>query len=62
MREIFLVCCTCVIGWGISAGVSAHREVAEWAAIDASAKHQAELSLAGLSNDSIGVEVSPAIK
>jgi len=60
MREITLITLTCGIGWTIAAGVGSVREMRQWAAVDASAKKQAELSWSGPSNH-LGVEVSPAI-
>ena len=60
MREIILIGITCGIGWTLAAGVGSVREIQQWAAVDASAKKQAELSWSGPSNH-LGVEVSPAI-
>ena len=60
MREITLIGITCVIGWTLAAGVGSVQEMRQWAAVDASAKKQAELSWSGPSNH-LGVEVSPAI-
>jgi hypothetical protein len=61
MREIGLVIITCVIGWTLAAGVGSVQEVRHWAAVDASAQKQAELSWSGPSNH-LGVEVSPSIR
>ena len=60
MREIIIIAATCGIGWTLAAGVGSVREIQQWAAVDASAKKQAELSWSGPSNH-LGVEVSPAI-
>ena len=60
MREILIIGITCGIGWTLAAGVGSVQEMRRWAAVDASAKKQAELSWSGPSND-LGVEVSPAI-
>lgn len=60
MREIILIGITCVVGWTLAAGVGSVQEIQQWAAVDASAKKQAELSWSGPSNH-LGVEVSPAI-
>ena len=60
MREIILITLTCVVGWTLAAGVGSVQEMRQWAAVDASAKKQAELSWSGPSNH-LGVEISPAI-
>lgn len=60
MREIMIVCATCVIGWLLSCGVTSVREVQHWAEIDRAARAQAELSLRDI-RGGIGVELSPAI-
>jgi hypothetical protein len=61
MREIGLVLITCVIGWTLAAGVGSVQEMRQWAAVDASAQKQAELSWSGPSNG-LGVEISPAVR
>jgi len=60
MRELGLIAATCVIGWTLAAGVGSVQEMRQWAAVDASAQKQAELSWSGLSNH-LGAEVSPSI-
>lgn len=60
MREMILIALACVIGWTLAAGVGSVQEIQHWAAVDASAKKQAELSWFGPSNH-LGAEVSPAI-
>jgi hypothetical protein len=62
MREIGLIAATCVIGWTIAAGVGSVQEMRHWAAVDASAQKQAELSWSGLPADElIGIQISPAV-
>ena len=63
MRELGLVLITCVIGWTLSAGVGSVQEMRQWAAVDASAKKQAELSWSGLpAGELIGIQMSPATR
>ena len=61
MREIGLIAATCVIGWTLAGCVGSVQEMRQWAAVDASAQKQAELSWSGPSNH-LGVEVSPAVR
>jgi hypothetical protein len=62
MREIILIGITCAIGWTLAAALGSVQEMQRWAAVDASAKKQAELSWFGLSaGELIGAETSPAI-
>ena len=61
MREIGLILTTCVVGWTLAAGVGSVQEMRQWAAVDASAQQQAELSWSGPSNH-LGVEISPATR
>ena len=63
MREIIIIATTCGIGWTLAAGVGSVQEMRHWAAVDASAKKQAELSWFGLpSGELIGIEMSPATR
>ena len=63
MRELILIGITCGIGWTLAAGVGSVREMQQWAAVDASAKKQAELSWSGLpAGELIGIEMSPATR
>ena len=63
MREIIIIGITCVIGWTLAAGVGSVQEMRQWAAVDASAQKQAELSWFGLpAGEVIGVEMSPATR
>jgi hypothetical protein len=63
MREIGLIAATCVIGWTLAAGVGSVQEVRRWAAVDASAQKQAELSWSGLpAGELIGIQISPATR
>jgi hypothetical protein len=63
MREIGLIAATCVIGWTLAAGVGSVQEMRQWAAVDASAQKQAELSWSGLpAGDLIGIQMSPATR
>jgi hypothetical protein len=63
MREIILIATTCGIGWTLAAGVGSVREIQQWAAVDSSAKKQAELSWSGLpAGELIGIEMSPATR
>jgi len=63
MREIGLIAATCVIGWTLAAGIGSVQEVRRWAAVDASAQKQAELSWFGLpAGELIGIEMSAATR
>jgi hypothetical protein len=63
MREIGLIVATCAIGWTLAAGVGSVQEMRRWAAVDASAQKQAELSWSGLpAGELIGIQMSPATR